>query len=47
MLENLQTNLPEQVAELMKQARDAAKAARDQLKDLVNRGADAAAASRR
>ena len=44
LLENVQDRLPEQAAELMKQARDAAKTAREQLKDFVNRGTQSAAA---
>jgi hypothetical protein len=40
----VQDRLPEQAAELMKQARDAAKTAREQLKDFVNRGTQSAAA---
>ena len=41
----MQAKLPEQAAELMKQASDAAKAARDQVKDLVNRTTRGAARS--
>ncbi len=45
LLESVQSRLPEQAAELMKQARDAAKSAHEQIKDLVNRAGSSSAAA--